>query len=112
MKRTDWRIVWHARSIVADDSANNRFKVVNSFGSWRWELGYFYLPYDDIKYCFSLNSIIDKDDSGKFKIFKNQQKAKELVSALSAFYQLADPVVQKSLHDTANILRTTYWLSV
>lgn len=99
MKRKDWKIVWHAWSIVWDEPANERFVVINSFWDDRWDSWYFYLPYKDIDSCFSLNCIVDKDDSWKFAILRQKEKAKQLVALAKELYSNGDTEIKKFFED-------------
>lgn len=111
-KRKDWKIVWHAWSIVWDEPSNERFVVINSFWADWWDSWYFYLPYKDIDSCFSLNVIIDSDDSWKFAILKQKEKAKQFISLAKELYSNGDAEIKKFFEEVqlSNFISTKYWL--
>lgn len=95
VKRKDSKLSWHARPIVDDEPNNKRFVVANSFWTGRWAKWYFYLPYDNLSSTFSLYAIVDKDDSWKFKLFKQHQKAKEFIELAKDLYKEWTPEIKK-----------------
>jgi hypothetical protein len=90
MKRKDWKIVWHAWAIVDDQPDNKRFVVANSFGTDWGDKWYFYLPYEDISSTFTLWAIVDKDETGKFQMFKLKEKIKQFVDLGKNIFEWAD----------------------
>jgi len=86
MHRKDWKIVWHAYPIV-DKLADWRYVVPNSFGTDRWDKWYFYLQPSDLKWLFTLYAVIDKDDTWKFKRFKQQEKIKQFIKLWQDIYK-------------------------
>jgi len=113
VKRTDKEIYNHIYSIVGDDPTNNRFKAKNSFWPERWDKGYFYIPYEDIPYLMTLYSVVDKDDTGMFQIFKQKMKMKQWLDDMTKMYpDMPDGV--KALFNKRQIsanLKPIYWLS-
>lgn len=113
VKSTDGKRRGHARDIVDDQPSARRFVCLTSFWPKRWDKGYFYLPYEDLQSTYSLNAIIDKDDSGVFAAFKkNQVVAQWLQTAATKIYPDA-PAQAKALFDQRQIshnLKPIYWL--
>jgi hypothetical protein len=110
--RTDGKRVWHAWPIVDDDPQNKRFVVLNSFGEKRWDGGYFYLPYDELKSAYNLYWIIDKDDTWKFQVFKQKQQVKAFLESAKSIYKDAPAEVQRLFENRklSKNLEWIYWL--
>jgi hypothetical protein len=70
---------WHAFAIV--DYNDEWFIAINSFGDDRGDKGYFIIPFDDFKYLYSCNVIIDHDNTGSLQTMRDDcdiQKAIEM----------------------------------
>lgn len=107
--RTDWKFVWHAWDIIDYDDTKQAFKCINSYWNKRWLKWYFRLPYPMITKIYSKYPIIDKDDSWKFQIFKDKQKAKQVAKLNKELYTTApNQDMKDTLHETNNKLRLYY----
>lgn len=84
---TSW--IWHAFAIVWYEW--DLFKIANSFGTDYGDNGYNYIRASDVGKLMSVYVIIDKDDTGCFQKFKDQQKAKQLLAIAKDLYGTGNP---------------------
>ena len=97
--RTDWRFVGHAFAIV--DYMDDYFWAINSYGDTRWLYNwYFKIMNTDIGKLYSKLSIIDKDDTGNFKLSKEVEKAKASIRAAQDLYHSS---LKQGTYDTCHL---------
>jgi len=89
-KDCDWRKTGAAGKFVYKKNAGGHmFPVVdyndewwlvpNSFGKDRWDKWYFVVPYEDEKYLFSTQVVIDKDDTGTLESLNFKREFNEAI---------------------------------
>jgi len=90
-KDCDWRKTWASGKFVYKKNAwwhmfpivdyNEEWWIVpNSFWDDRWDKGYFTVPYEDEKYLFSTQVVIDADDTWTLKSLNFAREFDEAIS--------------------------------
>ena len=88
--------------------------IINSFWPDWWDGWYFYLPYKDIDSCFSLNVIVDKDDSWKFAMLRQAEKIKQFINIAKDIYNNWDVKTKQKLITRwiSDFFSKEYWITV
>ena len=71
---------WWAHCFSIIDYDGKWFTAINSFGDDRWNKWYFNIPFEDIKYLYSANVIIDHDDTGSLQKMKDEADIQKAIS--------------------------------
>lgn len=102
---------WHCMWLVSCDNTyhttSNLYEFINHFSDKFWDKWYSYLKEIDIDKMMSAYIIIDKNDSGIFKLFKLKKKLEELIKAWKDSYVLATELDRKDIVELFNKL----WIS-
>lgn len=83
--RNDWKIVWHAFPIV--DKKDWYYTWPQSFGTDFWDKWYLNYKPEQLSWMFTLRVIVDKDETGKFKMFKQKEKIKQFVNLAKDIFE-------------------------
>ncbi len=83
--RTDWKFVWHARSIIGYE--NDYFRCINSYWPLRWLYKwYFKLPFSMVSKVYSKLVFIDKSDQDILAKVKEKELIKQWLSKFREVY--------------------------